>query len=124
MYVHVMHITTPEEAKREISRASTPDSVAGEEAGWRMQPEMLTRAAMTMIAAALFISLFRVVRGPTLVDRVVGVDLIGVSAVCMMVLAAKASAEAAFLDTAVVIALLGFLATVAYARYAERTGGE
>lgn len=89
-----------------------------------MQPEILTQAAMAMIAAALFISLFRVVRGPTLVDRVVGVDLIGVSAVCMMVLAAKASAEAAFLDTAVVIALLGFLATVAYARYAERTGGE
>lgn len=87
-----------------------------------MRPELLTDAAMIMIAVSLFISLIRVVRGPTLVDRVVGVDLIGVSSVCLMVLAAKVSAEAAFLDAAVVIALIGFLATVAYARYAERTG--
>lgn len=87
-----------------------------------MQPETLVQAAMAMIALALFIALVRVVRGPTLVDRVVGVDLIGVSAICLMVLAATASGEAAFLDAAVVIALLGFLATVAYARYAERKG--
>ena len=89
-----------------------------------MQPEMLVQAAMVMIASALFISLVRVVRGPTLPDRVVAVDLIGVSSVCLMVLGATASGEPAFLDAAVVIALLGFLGTVAYARYAERKGRE
>jgi multisubunit Na+/H+ antiporter MnhF subunit len=36
-----------------------------------------------------------------------------------MVLGAAASGERAFLDAAVVIALLGFLGTIAYARYAE-----
>ena len=89
-----------------------------------MQPEMLLHAALLMITSALFIALIRVVRGPTLVDRVVGVDLIGVSSVCLMILAATASKEPAFLDAAVVIALLGFLGTVAYARYAERKGRE
>jgi multisubunit Na+/H+ antiporter MnhF subunit len=39
-----------------------------------------------------------------------------------MVVAAAASGQSAFLDAAVVIALLGFLGTVAYARYAERKG--
>jgi multicomponent Na+:H+ antiporter subunit F len=75
-----------------------------------------------MIASALFIALVRVVQGPTLPDRVVAVDLIGISSVCLMILAAAASNESAFLDAAVVIALLGFLGTVAYARYAERKG--
>lgn len=89
-----------------------------------MQPEMLLHAALLMITSALFIALIRVVRGPTLVDRVVGVDLIGVSSVCLMILAATASNEPAFLDAAVVIALLGFLGTVAYARYVERKGRE
>jgi multicomponent Na+:H+ antiporter subunit F len=85
-----------------------------------MQPDVLVNIAELMISAAFFIALIRVVWGPTLPDRVVAVDLIGVSAVCLMVVAAVDSNEPAFLDTAVVIALLGFLGTVAYARYAER----
>ncbi len=85
-----------------------------------MQPDVLVNAAAIMICAAFFIAFIRVVWGPTLPDRVVGVDLIGISAVCLMVVGAASSKEVAFLDAAVVIALLGFLATVAYARYAER----
>ena len=89
-----------------------------------MRPDVLVNAALLMIALALFIALYRVVQGPTLPDRMVAVDLIGTSSVCLMVLAATATKESAFLDAAVVIALLGFLGTVAYARYAERKGRE
>jgi multicomponent Na+:H+ antiporter subunit F len=89
-----------------------------------MQPDVLVYAALIMISSALFVALVRVVRGPTLPDRVVAVDLIGVSSVCLMLLAAAANKESAFLDAAVVIALLGFLGTIAYARYAERRGRE
>jgi multicomponent Na+:H+ antiporter subunit F len=85
-----------------------------------MHPDMLVATAVVMISAALFIAFIRVVVGPTLPDRVVAVDLIGVSAVCLMLVAAVRSKEPAFLDAAVVIALLGFLGTIAYARYAER----
>lgn len=85
-----------------------------------MHPDLLVSAAAMMIAAAFFVAFVRVVRGPTLPDRVVAVDLIGVSAVCLMVVAAAGNKEPAFLDAAVVIALLGFLGTVAYARYIER----
>lgn len=89
-----------------------------------MEPSVLVEAALGIVAAALFIVLIRVWQGPTLADRVVAVDLIGSCAVCLMVLGAAASGESAFLDVAVVIALLGFLGTVAYARYAERKGRE
>jgi multicomponent Na+:H+ antiporter subunit F len=89
-----------------------------------MRPDALVNAALVMIASALFIVLVRVVRGPTLPDRVVAADLIGVSSVCLMVVGGAASGESAFLDAAVVIALLGFLGTLAYARYAERKGRE
>jgi multicomponent Na+:H+ antiporter subunit F len=73
-----------------------------------------------MISAAFFVALIRVVRGPTLPDRVVAADLIGASAVCLMVVGAAGTKEPAFLDAAVVITLLGFLGTVAYARYVQR----
>jgi multicomponent Na+:H+ antiporter subunit F len=89
-----------------------------------MRPEMLLQAALVLVSAALLIAFVRVVRGPTLPDRVVAVDLIGVSSVGLTVLAAAVSGQRAFLDAAVVIALLGFLGTVAYARYAEKENKE
>jgi multicomponent Na+:H+ antiporter subunit F len=88
-----------------------------------MNPDLLLDVSLVILAIALFVALYRVVRGPTLPDRVVAIDLIGACAVCLMVAAAARRQEAAFLDAAVVIALLGFLGTVAYARYAERRGG-
>lgn len=85
-----------------------------------MQPETLLYGALIMVAIALLLSFVRVVHGPTLPDRVVALDLIGVCAVALMVLGAAASGERAFLDAAVVMALLGFLGTIAYARYIEK----
>ncbi|MCC6857020.1 MAG: cation:proton antiporter [Bryobacterales bacterium] len=85
-----------------------------------MRPEMLVYAALVLVSAALLIAFVRVVRGPTLPDRVVAVDLIGVCAAGLSVLGAAVSGQRGFLDAAVVIALLGFLGTVAYARYAEK----
>ena len=85
-----------------------------------MKPEMLLYAALLMISLAVAMAFLRVVRGPTLPDRVVAVDLIGISSVGLMVVGAAVSGERAFLDAAVVVALLGFLGTIAYARYAEK----
>lgn len=82
-----------------------------------MRPEMLLYAALTIVSAALLISFARVVRGPSLPDRVVAVDLMGVSSVGLMVLGSAATGEREFLDAAVVIALLGFFGTIAYSRY-------
>jgi multicomponent Na+:H+ antiporter subunit F len=82
-----------------------------------MRPEILLDVALAIVSAALLISFVRVVRGPTLPDRVVAVDLVGVSSVGLMVLGSASTGEREFLDAAVVIALLGFLGTVAYARY-------
>jgi multicomponent Na+:H+ antiporter subunit F len=85
-----------------------------------MQPDVLVQAAVVMISIAVFLVLIRVIWGPSLPDRVVAVDLLGITAVCLMIVAAARAKEAAFLDAAVVIALLGFLGTIAYARYIER----
>ena len=60
--------------------------------------------------------------GPTLPDRVIAIDLIGVLLICLLVLMAGATAQQAFLDVAMVVALISFVGTVAYARYIERWG--
>ena len=78
--------------------------------------------ALAMLAAAAGLTFIRLVKGPTLPDRVIAIDLIGVLLVCLLVLMAGATAQQAFLDVAMVVALISFVGTVAYAQYIEREG--
>jgi multicomponent Na+:H+ antiporter subunit F len=77
---------------------------------------------LALLALAAIFSLVRVLRGPTVPDRVISLDLIGVLIVGLTVVTAAATGEHAFLDVAMVIALVSFVGTVAYARYVEREG--
>jgi multicomponent Na+:H+ antiporter subunit F len=76
--------------------------------------------ALAMLAVAAGLTFVRLLKGPTLPDRVIAIDLIGVLMVCLLVVMAGLSAQAAFLDVAMVVALISFVGTVAYARYIER----
>jgi multicomponent Na+:H+ antiporter subunit F len=78
--------------------------------------------ALATLAVAAVLTFVRLVQGPTLPDRVIAIDLIGVLLVCMLVLMAGATAQQSFLDVAMVVALISFVGTVAYARYIEREG--
>ena len=76
--------------------------------------------ALTMLALGAGLTFVRLVRGPSLPDRVISIDLIGILIVCVLVVMAGDSGQQAFLDVAMVIALISFVGTVAYARYVER----
>ena len=76
--------------------------------------------ALTMLSVAAGLTFIRLVKGPTLPDRVIAIDLIGVLMVCLLVLMAGSTTQGAFLDVAMVVALISFVGTVAYARYIER----
>jgi multicomponent Na+:H+ antiporter subunit F len=73
-----------------------------------------------LLILALGLSFIRLALGPSLPDRVVALDLITILAVAFAALYAIASGDSAFLDVAVALALIAFLATVAFARYAEK----
>lgn len=79
--------------------------------------------ALAMVGLSLFFTFFRLLRGPTLPDRVVALDLIGMLAIGMIAAYDIAMDQPVLLDTATVVALVGFLGTVAFARYLEKTGG-
>ena len=76
--------------------------------------------ALTMLAAAACLTFVRLLKGPTLPDRVVAIDLIGVLMVCILVVTAATTGQQAFLDVGMVVALISFVGTVAYSRYIER----
>lgn len=78
--------------------------------------------AIIFLAAAIPV-VFRIVRGPTIFDRIVALDLF--AGICLGIIVALSIRfdEPVFLEVAFVIALVGFLGTVALARFLER-GGE
>jgi multisubunit Na+/H+ antiporter MnhF subunit len=82
--------------------------------------EIVTPIALAILGLALLMTVVRLVKGPTLPDRVVAMDLLGVLVVGFIVVLAGSTGVRATLDAAIVIALIGFVATVAYATYVER----
>ncbi|WP_292294198.1 monovalent cation/H+ antiporter complex subunit F [Marivita sp.] len=72
------------------------------------------------VVLSVVLAFVRMVKGPSLQDRVVALDFMTVAIVAFCGLAAVRYGTSAFLDVALVLALVGFLATVALARFAER----
>jgi len=70
-----------------------------------------------LVVTAVFLAFGRLVRGPGLPDRVVALDLISLLLVGLLAIHTIATGEAVFLDVAIVLALVSFLATVAFAHH-------
>jgi multicomponent Na+:H+ antiporter subunit F len=82
--------------------------------------DIIAQITLATLGLALLVAFIRLVKGPTLTDRIVAMDLFGVLVVGLIVVLAGRSGVRATLDAAIVIALVGFLGTVAYATYVER----
>lgn len=82
----------------------------------------VARFCLAAMSLALALALMRLVRGPSLPDRVVALDLIVTIAVGMLAAYAIATRETAVLDAGIIAAIIAFLGTVAFASYLERGG--
>jgi multicomponent Na+:H+ antiporter subunit F len=78
---------------------------------------------LAVIAVSAVLTFVRLVRGPTLADRVVALDLLTIVGVAAMSVAAIRYQVEALMDVALVLALIGFIGTAALASYIERKGG-
>lgn len=86
-----------------------------------MSPEQFmdiaSLVALILLGIALILSMVRIVIGPTVADRVLALDLLTVLAMGFIGAIAVRTGITLYLDIAIAVALLGFLATVALARY-------
>lgn len=76
--------------------------------------------ALAGLAVALLLDFVRILRGPTAHDRVVALDNTTSVVVGLVAVYAMRREQAVLLDVLMVIALLGFISTVAFAHYLER----
>jgi multicomponent K+:H+ antiporter subunit F len=77
-------------------------------------------AAQTLVALAMVFTVYRLMRGPRAQDRVLALDTLYVNALIVTVIQGMRTGSTLYFEAALVIAMLGFVATVALAKFLLR----
>ncbi|MEK0082142.1 K+/H+ antiporter subunit F [Benzoatithermus flavus] len=76
--------------------------------------------AFSVTALAFLLNLYRLAAGPDVLDRVLALDTLVVDAIALVVLLGMALGTAVLFEAALVMAMLGFVSTVAFCKYLLR----
>lgn len=76
--------------------------------------------ALALMTAALLLNFWRLLRGPSAVDRVLALDTMYINTVALLVLLGISRDSSLYFEAALVIAMVGFIGTAAWARYLLR----
>ena len=79
---------------------------------------LLVSLALFMVAIAL--SLFRVIKGPSMPDRAIALDTIGVNLISAIAIVSIVLKTKAFLEAILILGILAFIGTIAFSKYIER----
>ena len=72
------------------------------------------------VGTAMLLNLYRLALGPDIADRVLALDTLSVNAVALIVLIDIALGSDLYFEAALLIAMIGFVSTVAFCKYALR----
>jgi multicomponent Na+:H+ antiporter subunit F len=84
--------------------------------------DILLGAAAAFVTVSL-VGVYRIIRGPTMPDRVIAINVTGSNVVLVIALLAAAVGEPGALDIALVYALLNFLLSIAISKFTVERGG-
>jgi len=76
--------------------------------------------SVTLFTIAIALALVRIIIGPTVPDRVVAMDMMGVNVISVIATVSVLFKTKAFLESILVIGLLAFISTIALSRFIER----
>lgn len=80
--------------------------------------------ALGLLCISFLVTVYRVVRGPTLPDRIVALDMLVAVALGFIAVIGIRTGITLYIDVAIALGLVGFLATVAFARFVLSRGGD
>ena len=82
--------------------------------------DSILNLAVILIMIAIGLGIYRLVKGPTVVDRVIALDLLTLISIALIAMIAHITSRFIYIDVALVYGLLSFLSVLAVARYLER----
>jgi multicomponent K+:H+ antiporter subunit F len=82
--------------------------------------DVAARIALVMMSVALLLNLWRLLRGPSIADRIAALDTMYVNTLALLVLLGVWRGSPLFFEAGLVIAMLGFVGTIALCQYVLR----
>lgn len=79
--------------------------------------DLSINAGLAILSMAFLVSVFRIIAGPSLPDRILALDMLVSIGIGFIAIVAIKTGYFLYLDVAIALGLVGFLATVAFARY-------
>lgn len=76
--------------------------------------------SLGMLGLAILLNMWRILRGPSAPDRIIGLDTMYINTVALLVLLGILFDDNSYFESALVIALMGFISTVALCKYLLR----
>ena len=76
--------------------------------------------AFVLIGVALALNLYRLLVGPDTTDRILALDTLGINSIAVLVLYGISTASSAYFEAALLLALLGFVGSVALCKFLLR----
>ena len=76
--------------------------------------------AMGCVALAMLLNLYRLLRGPTAPDRILALDTMVINAIALIILFGILEESGTYFEAALLLAMVGFVGTVAYAKFLLR----
>jgi multicomponent Na+:H+ antiporter subunit F len=78
---------------------------------------LAAKIVLAILSLTIFFCLYRAIVGPTVHDRIIGINVVGTKVVVMFALVAVIFKEAFFFDLAMIYALLLYVTTLSFVRY-------
>lgn len=82
--------------------------------------ETILIIALVLFMLAIALLLYRVIIGPTLPDRAIALDTIGVNLISAIAIVSIVLNTKAFLEAILILGILAFIGTIAFSKYIER----
>jgi multicomponent K+:H+ antiporter subunit F len=82
--------------------------------------DVALQIAMSCIALAMLLNLHRLFRGPTPADRMLALDTMVINAIALIILFGIMEEGTTYFEAALLLAMVGFVGTVAYAKFLLR----
>jgi len=82
--------------------------------------ELALNFAFGAVSLALLMNLFRALRGPTTMDRVLAVDTMVINLIALVILFGIRERSTVYFEAALLLAMFGFVSTVAYCKFVLR----
>lgn len=76
----------------------------------------------TLMTALSFVAVYVVFAGPSMPDRVLALELLGADVIGLIIIYSMMNNQPIFIDVAILLAMLSFLSSIAFAYYLEKKG--